>query len=621
MRAFAAGTLALILLWLPGPSTKSLLAATPKLCGMLYAAPSPTRNEGLLTGRVVDAATGAGIVSYVTIIGQSAVWVGGTDPSGVYAARLPAGSYRNSVQKAGYREATRKAVVRPGRMTRRDFALRPLPAVQRRSEGPTAGPRGPLPERPVAQECAPGITSPTPPSTSGSQQTGEERSPAPGPGALTGSGLSAGGMPASAGGVGGTGTAVGGTLAPETGAISAPAPPPLAAGPVRSRIGSDGWLEINGQPILMVNGHKIFGWIGRDETKYLAMKHAGFTSFEGNWFNDGADAQWIYDNWGLYFWAPATQDLGRSQDALFGPGINTPAGRAIIAVIVNRYKHKPYLIAWKVVNEYNASGMPIREWQQAKNFILTLDTDHLLGDVYVLTHPENPFQAHDAMDIPFTELALGWGSPEQALGYLLGSLRAQEEKWQAGHRFVRGVSTTPIPEFLPGVTNHRVWDRPELYRFFLAQVIFNVRAFEILWGPNQVGAGRTPEMHGWPGGWADIDNRWGWTLDVTTALTTTLRPVIMSPGLFVRISSASPAFEIPSQFNNFLYSGLYAAQKIVEGVTYIGAVNTESRSLSVVIPASGATAVNVITGAQVPITNGAIRETIPGLTARIYRIH
>lgn len=399
-----------------------------------------------------------------------------------------------------------------------------------------------------------------------------------------------------------------------------------------------GWLEVNGQPVVAAMLSKFYAWDFHTKVGLTAdqmwrqVKDAGYLAVQGNWFSnpDGSNPreQFLWDQYRLYFYGPATQDLGRSKDA-WAAGLNSAQGRAVIADIVNFHKRKPYLLFWLVVNEYNPEAMPMSQYRPVHDYIRSLDPGRLTGDIYVIAGssslrepiyqiggvmlPEISIDSSNNADNPFTRL--------------VGELLLQERMWQQGYRFVRGVSTTPLSEFIPmGVHrcgDHRPYPYPyvELERWYLTQVALNARAFEVLWGPSQTEGGCDPSQTAW-GSWAKVMEVWGWQLSLVRHLTTTLRPVILSPSLFTRIPDATPPLQEPSYLTNFVYRGVYAAQKEVGGMRYLVVINTESRDLSqVTVPVSGSAAVDLLSGERFAVTGGRLQwPTFPALKARVLRV-
>lgn len=362
------------------------------------------------------------------------------------------------------------------------------------------------------------------------------------------------------------------------------------------------------------------------------VQSSGYFAVQGNWFSnpDGSNPreQFLWDQYRLYFYGSATQDIGRSKDA-WAAGLNTSQGRAVIADIVSFHKRKPYLLFWLIVNEYNPDAMPISQYRPVHNYVRSLDPARLAGDIYVLAGSTSVREAiYQIGGVMLPEISVDQSSsPDHPFSRLLGELLLQDRLWQQGYRFVRGVSTTPIGEFIPmGVHrcgDHRASPYPyvELERWFLTQVALNGRAFEVLWGPSQTEAGCDPSQTPW-GSWARVMEVWSWQNTLIRHLTTTLRPIILSASTFSRIASATPAFEEPSYLNGFVYRGLYAAQKQVAGTTYLAVINTQSQDLpNATVPLSGSAAVDLLTGERFAVSAGQLRwSTFPALKARILRV-
>ncbi|MDR7400510.1 MAG: hypothetical protein QN213_13080 [Armatimonadota bacterium] len=394
---------------------------------------------------------------------------------------------------------------------------------------------------------------------------------------------------------------------------------------------------MNGQPVVAAMLSKFYAWdfhqkVGLSaDQMWRQVQSAGYLGVQGNWFSnpDGSSPreQFLWDQYRLFFYGPATQDIGRSKDA-WAPGLNSSQGRAIIADIVNFHKRKPYLLFWLVVNEYNPDALPISQYRPVHDYVRSLDPARLTGDIYVLAGSTSTReQIYQIGGVMLPEISVDQsGNADHPFARLLGELLLQERVWQQGIRFIRGVSTTPIGEFIPmGVHpcgDHRPYPYPyvELERWYLTQVALNARAFEVLWGPSQTEGGCSPSQTAW-GSWARVMEVWTWQTTLVRHLTTTLRSVILSPSSFSRIVGATPPFEEPSQFNGFVYRGIYAAQKQA-GATYLAVVNTQSNDLqNVTVPVSGSAAVDLLTGERFPVSSGQLRwSTFPALKARILRV-
>lgn len=391
-------------------------------------------------------------------------------------------------------------------------------------------------------------------------------------------------------------------------------------------------MEINGQAVVAVLGQKLYGWNtwfpGANEVRARQMKDAGFLAIGGNWFcsSGGPDEQYWWDRYGFYFGGASTVDPCRGIDAERIPW-NTSDWQTKVANIVNYHKGKPWLLKWEVAKEWNSTALSPDAYATAVNLVKNLDPSRITGDIYVPAGTGTPWQrAYELGGMPMFEWSIDSKiGADYAFSHLLNELRLAEQKWAQGRRFIRAVSTTPIGEiFYMSESNpcgdHRTaaYPKEELVRAFLTQVILNARAFEILWGPSQVQLPCTPDHT--PYGQQGLEERWQWTMEIMKLMTTTLKPIILGSGAFTQISGAIPALQSPSQATNWAYKGLYTAQKQVSGKTYVGAVNTQSNAISVVIPVSGNIAFDILENRYVPITDGAIRETVPGLTARLYRI-
>lgn len=395
---------------------------------------------------------------------------------------------------------------------------------------------------------------------------------------------------------------------------------------------------MNGQPVVAAMLSKFYAWdfhtkVGMTaDQMWRQVQAAGYVAAQGNWFSDpdGSNPRerFLWDQYRLYFYGSATQDIGRSKDA-WAAGLNTSQGRALIADIVNFHKSKPYLLFWLVVNEYNPDAMPVSQYRPVHDYVRSLDPGRLTGDIYVLAGSTATREAlYQIRGVLLPEISVDQSaSPDQPFGRLLDELLLQERAWQQGYRFVRGVSTTPIGEFIPmGVHrcgDHRASPYPyvELERWYLAQVALNARAFEVLWGPSQTEGGCSPSQTPW-GSWSRVMEVWSWQNTLVRHLTTTFRSLLLSPASFTQVAGASPAFRTPSYETGWVYRGVYAAQKTVGGTVYLAVINTESRDLQdVSVPTSGSAAVDLLSGERFPVSSGQLRwATFPALKARVLRV-
>ena len=407
---------------------------------------------------------------------------------------------------------------------------------------------------------------------------------------------------------------------------------------INTQVGLGGWLLVNGQPVVLTTLSKFYAWdfhqrVGRTaEELWDQVKSAGFIAIQGNWFSDqdGSNPreQFLWDRYRLYFVSSATQDFGRSLDS-WRPGLNSPEGRSIIANIVNFHKGKPYLLYWLVVNEYNPSAMPVSDYRLVHEYVRTLDFDRLTGDLYVLAGSSSDREAlYRIGGVILPEISIDQSAnADHPFTRLLNELLFQERLWQNGVRFIRGISTTPIGEFIPMGTrpcgDHRPYAYPyeELERWYLTQLALNARAFDVLWGPSQYESTCDLSKTGW-GSWTKIMEVWNWQLSWIHHLTTKFRPLILSPTSFSRILDATPALQEPSSITNWVYRGIYAAQKQVNGTTYLIVINTQSEDLqNVAVPISGSFAVDLLTQERLSITSNSLRwPSFPALKARIFVI-
>lgn len=151
-------------------------------------------------------------------------------------------------------------------------------------------------------------------------------------------------------------------------------------------------------------------------------------------------------------------------------------------------------------------------------------------------------------------------------------------------------------------------------------VALNYRAFDVLWGANQVIYSNDRERQQLFQNLEQmrpvIDRAWADTLEVFRLLTGPLWEVITNPEPFRQIIDAIPAFRL--KFDR--YTGVYAARKLVGDITFIIAVNLEEKPILVSIPVPGTTATDLITKHNLFLKDGRISITLPACAARVYAV-
>ncbi|MDR7531982.1 MAG: carboxypeptidase regulatory-like domain-containing protein [Armatimonadota bacterium] len=115
------------------------------------------QSPGILTGRVIDAVTRAGLPAIVFTKGNM-TWVGQADTSGYYSTQLPPGTYSVNASRSGYKEQKKQTLVKGGVTTQLDFALQPLNTTVGTSPTPTPTPT-PTPAPTPAPSSTPTPTS------------------------------------------------------------------------------------------------------------------------------------------------------------------------------------------------------------------------------------------------------------------------------------------------------------------------------------------------------------------------------------------------------------------------------------------------------------------------------
>jgi|FaiFalFF_MnMetaG_3_1042247.scaffolds.fasta_scaffold00110_30 hypothetical protein len=427
----------------------------------------------------------------------------------------------------------------------------------------------------------------------------------------------------------------GATPAPTPTPSPTPTPTPVPSspppGPVSSTsVGADGTLLVNGRPFLLIAGQKLdYGWWAaagytraQADAKLSQLRSWGFNAMNnGNWLSlpswgIQAQDQELWNRYGFYWVGSATIDLTRNLDVSFSHC--TTQGLATLRDIVRTYRTRPNLLAWQIIPEMGA-GTDLSCYRVARDAVRGEDPARIVANLMVFD--DGILRTLGLIDFPFPEMPL-FGTPAVGIQNLHGLLAGLRSALRSGQRFVFGISTTPLAELIPPWYTSRIPSYEELRRYFLLQVGMGVRAFEVLWGPNQRDGSRYPNNGdaGMPSGYLSV---WNWTGQVIAEVRS-LEPVILAPGGWEEIPT-TPAFRIPPIVNNVLdYVGIYATKKSVGGRIYVVAVSFEETSsvvgavLDVGVPIGS---VRVLGSAASPTVSGSqIVDNFPPMGARVYEV-
>ena len=358
---------------------------------------------------------------------------------------------------------------------------------------------------------------------------------------------------------------------------------------------SDGNLLLNGAPFVPISGQKtdLFWWGAAGYTdaqaaaKLSAMQAAGVNTInDGNWgLSNGIyqDTR-LWTDHGMYWQGSATlDDQGHNAQ---GNWLDS----ATITTIVNRFKGNPNLLRWYIAAELNpqfASTSPtdLAGYRSAVAAIRAADPSRsVVGDLTVFDSGFNSFLTADANAAPLVEEVIGnYQSTGICIQHIMDAIFAMRDAWNAGQRFVAGISLTPVPELDQPLTS--AYTGPtlaEIVRGFFWPVALNVKAFEVLWGANQ-----RNYAGGNNGDGALTPNALQVWSDTMTALSmvSQFAPVISAPGRFGPPLTTSNTFNIAGSVNNVrgIY-GVYAAAKQVGSTTYVVAVNVQESDPSLGVP-------------------------------------
>ena len=424
---------------------------------------------------------------------------------------------------------------------------------------------------------------------------------------------------------------------------SAPTTPPA----VQSvSMDADGNLLVNGQPFLWISGQKTDYWwwtaagytLDQTTAKLGAMASNGVNVMnDGNWglFNGTYQDTLLWQNFGIYWAGSAVlDDQGHNAQGNW-------ADTGTITTIVNEFKSRPNLLRWYVATELNpeaATTYPTNQpaYGTAVSAIGTADPAHpVAGDLTVFDTGFNTWIMPSLNAAPIVEETVGYPTTGITIQHIMDAIFSMRDAWNAGQRFVAGISITPIPELnQPLPSTYPATSVVEMVRAFFWPIALNVKAFEVLWGANQrTYTGANTGDSALPPG---AQQTWSNTL-TALSMVRAMQPVIVAPGRFAPVPT-TPAFTIPTSFCNNVrsISGIYAAAKQVGTTLYVVAVNVNEAGCQVGYPAgyndtavSGAT-INVgasivsvtrmFEGGSPSFSGGVITDDFAPMGVHVYKI-
>jgi len=391
--------------------------------------------------------------------------------------------------------------------------------------------------------------------------------------------------------------------------VGPPTRPPVQS----TAVASSGALLVNGSPVLAASLSKFGGWAGlgwlRNQADYeQRLREAKAAGFNTLWVREPPSNFW--NTWSL--WATANAyDLQGSQE-VFNPDR------------VARIARDPAMLVWFLHSEFHGMTSSYSDWTTTKNRVKSIDPNHVVGDLvmYQAGYPSETTNPYAVMEYPMPEFTISEFAPYTQVLHIVNESQYADRIRARGARFVKAGSVTVVSEFATYINGGRprIPSREEIFRAFLLLAALNYRAFDVLWGANQVIYSNEQErqqlLQNLEQLRPSIDRAWADTLDAFRLLMGPLYSVVADPANFTQITDATPRFQL--QFDR--YVGVYAVRKAVGGTTFVIAVNPEESSLSVSIPVSGSTATDLVTGQSLSLTGGRIAVTLPARAARVYAV-
>jgi hypothetical protein len=397
-------------------------------------------------------------------------------------------------------------------------------------------------------------------------------------------------------------------------ALLGPGPIQTRVVPVQhTRVADFGGLLVNGQSVVVASLNKFAGWAGsgwlRSTAEYeQRLREAKVAGFNTLWVREPPSNFW--STWSL--WATANAyDLQGGQE-VFNPDR------------VARIARDPAMLMWFLHSEFHGMTSSYSDWTTTKNRVKSIDPNHVVGDLvmYQAGYPSETTNPYAVMEYPMPEFTISEFAPYTQVLHIVNESQYADRIRARGARFVKAGSVTVVSEFATYINGGRplIPSREEIFRAFLLLAALNYRAFDVLWGANQVIYSTEQErqqlFQNLEQLRPSIDRAWADTLDAFRLLMGPLYSVVADPANFTQITDATPRFQL--QFDR--YVGVYAVRKAVDGTTFVVAVNPEESSLSVSIPVSGSTVTELVTGQSLSLTGGRIAVTLPARAARVYAV-
>lgn len=391
-------------------------------------------------------------------------------------------------------------------------------------------------------------------------------------------------------------------------------PPSRGLSPVQ-QTGVSSWasLLVNGQPAVVTSLNKFAGWAGlgwlRNQADYeQRLREAKASGFNTLWVREPPSNFW--NTWSM--WATANAyDLQGSQE-VFNPDR------------IARLSRDPALLLWFLHSEFHGQTSSYSQWTADKNRVKGIDPNRVVGDLvmYQAGYPSESTNPYTVMEYPMPEFTISEFAPYTQVLHMVNESQYADRIRSRGARFVKAASVTVVSEFATYINGGRpvVPSREEIFRAFLLLAALNYRAFDVLWGANQVIYNNESERQQLFQNLEQlrpaIDRAWADTLDAFRLLAGPLYDVLADPAPFVQVTDATPSFRL--QFDR--YVGVYAARKNFGGTTYVVVVNPEETALSISVPVAGSGGTELVTGQGVSVSGGRISATLPARSARVYAI-
>jgi len=381
----------------------------------------------------------------------------------------------------------------------------------------------------------------------------------------------------------------------------------------QTQVGEFGELRVNGQPVVIASLNKFAGWVGLGwlqsqddyEQRLREAKDAGFNTL---WVREPPPNFW--STWSMWVTANAYDLQGNRE--VFNPDRIAQIAR------------DPALLLWFLHSEFHGKQSNYSQWIKDRNRIKIIDPNHIAGDLVMFQagYPSESVNPYVVMDYPMPEFTISEFTPYTHILHIINESKYADRIRNLGARFVKAASVTIVSEFATYINGGRprVPSREEIFRAFLLLVALNYRAFDVLWGANQVIYSNDRERQQLFQNLEQmrpvIDRAWVDTLEVFRLLTGPLWEVITNPEPFRQIIDATPTFRL--KFDR--YTGVYAARKLVGDITFIIAVNLEEKPILVSIPVPGTTATDLITKHNLFLKDGRISVILPACAARVYAV-